>query len=485
MNKKPRRTGPKTRPSRTRPRPRPSIEDRPRPARPQDFKPEANEPSGPTPYAAHVAPAGVLAEAAATIALDVEHIVIQEHKRADRAIALALRRRRDLAAPDHRFISRAAFALFRWRGWIEPLRLSKPEARLLLAVLLDSTTVHPVCRVWAKTLGRDPGGLIALGDAPNWTARAEGLKRLMAGHAVTADPWRLFPQWLRESLPIPPGDQPPKARFLALLWALQSRPPLWVRAQGKDENVTWSALRDLGVNPWVHRRMIRAARLDEDVDVYHLEAFKKGELEIQDIAAQAVGLACDPDPGERWWDACAGAGGKALHLAALMVGKGVVVATDVNERKLLEAVRRARRSPWRNLTTKPWDGRHVAGKPGSFDGVLVDAPCSAVGTWRRNPDARWNLDRDAIPRLAALQADLLRAASFGVRPGGALVYSVCTLTPAETTDVVRTFLASHPTFRLDPFPHPFTGAPTDGTLTIWPTEIDSDAMFVARMVRSS
>jgi 16S rRNA (cytosine967-C5)-methyltransferase len=231
--------------------------------------------------------------------------------------------------------------------------------------------------------------------------------------------------------------------------------------------------------------LTRAARLDEDVDVYHLEAFKKGELEIQDLSAQAVGLACDPDPGERWWDACAGAGGKALHLAALMGGKGVVVATDVNERKLKEAVRRARRSPWRNLTTKAWDGRHVAGKAGSFDGVLVDAPCSALGTWRRNPDARWSLDRATIPRLAALQCNLLHAASAGVRPGGALVYSVCTLTLAETTEVVRSFLASHPTFRLDLFPHPFTGAPTDGTLTIWPMEADSDAMFVARMVRSS
>ena len=125
-------------------------------------------------------------------------------------------------------------------------------------------------------------------------------------------------------------------------------------------------------------------------------------MEIQDLASQAVGLACDPDPGERWWDACAGAGGKALHLSALMQGKGLVVATDINESKLKETVRRARRSPFRNVTTKVWDGKHVAGKPGSFDGVLVDAPCSALGTWRRNPDARWTLDREAIGRLAEI-----------------------------------------------------------------------------------
>ncbi len=210
----------------------------------------------------------------------------------------------------------------------------------------------------------------------------------------------------------------------------------------------------------------------------------RGELEIQDLASQAVGLACDPDPGERWWDACAGAGGKALHLAALMQGRGVVVATDVHAARLKEAVRRARRSPFRNVTTREWDGRHVAGKSRSYDGVLVDAPCSAVGTWRRNPDARWTLDRQAIPRLAELQGQILRAASAGVRPGGALVYSVCTLTPAETIGVVRPFLEANPEFRLEPFPHPLADATTDGTLLIWPQDADTDAMFIARMVRT-
>jgi 16S rRNA (cytosine967-C5)-methyltransferase len=207
-------------------------------------------------------------------------------------------------------------------------------------------------------------------------------------------------------------------------------------------------------------------------------------LEIQDLASQAVGLVCDPDPGERWWDACAGAGGKALHLASLMGGKGLVVATDVQARRLKETVRRARRSPFRNITTKEWDGRHVAGKARSFDGVLVDAPCSAIGTWRRNPDARWSLESQAIARLGELQVELLHAASAGVKPGGTLVYSVCTLTPAETTGVVQNFLAAHPGFQLDPFPHPLGDGTTDGTLLIWPQDQDTDAMFIARMVRS-
>ena len=159
------------------------------------------------------------------------------------------------------------------------------------------------------------------------------------------------------------------------------------------------------------------------------------------------------------------------------------MATDVHEAKLKETVRRARRSPFHNITTKVWDGKHVVGKTGKYDGVLIDAPCSAIGTWRRNPDARWSLDPDAVGRLAETQGHALRVGANGVRPGGTLVYSVCTLTVAETQDVVRVFLADRPDFQLDPFPHPITGEATEGTLQIWPQESDTDAMFIARMVR--
>ena len=425
-----------------------------------------------------------LAGSAVNIAMAVERAVFEDHRRADRAIAFALKNRRDLAAPDCRFISRAVFALFRWRGWIETLHIERPEARLLLAWLLDSPTVHPACKVWARGIGRDPERLFAYGGAPNWTTRGEGWKRLNEGRIVSADPWRLFPDWLREHLPLPPGGGSPKSKYLEFLQALQTPSPLWVRAQGGDEQAIWTELIGSGLKPWVHRKITRAAKLDPEADVHHLPAFERGDLEIQDLASQAVALACDPDPGERWWDACAGAGGKSLHLAALMKGKGLVVATDVHELRLKESARRARRSPFRNLTTKPWDGKHVVGKAGSYHGVLVDAPCSAVGTWRRNPDARWTLDAAAVGRLAELQAQILRAAAAGVRPGGTLVYSVCTLTLPETQGVIKAFLAEKPEFQLDPFPHPLTAAPTDGTLLIWPQESDTDAMFIARMVRS-
>jgi 16S rRNA (cytosine967-C5)-methyltransferase len=450
-----------------------------------DEKSDSREPSknGPR-VVSNVVSIDKLAGSAVTIASAVEHAVFEEHRRADRAIAFALKSRRDLAAPDCRFIARAVFALFRWRGWIETLHLESMEHRLLLAWLMDQPAVHPACKVWARSINKDPERLYAYGGAPNWTARGEGWKRLNEGRIVSADPWRLFPNWLRDVLPLPPGGSSPKLKYLEFLQTLQTPSPLWVRAQNVDEQALWTELTSSGLKPWIHRKLTRAAKLDAEADIHHLPAFERGDLEIQDLASQAVALVCDPDPGERWWDVCAGAGGKALHLAALMKGKGLVVATDVHELRLKETARRAKRSPFRNLTTKPWDGKHVVGKAGTYHGVLVDAPCSAVGTWRRNPDARWTLDALAVARLAELQAQILKAASAGVRPGGTLVYSVCTLTLPETQDIIKAFLAENPKFQLDPFPHPILGTPTDGTLLIWPNESDTDAMFMARMIRT-
>ncbi len=397
------------------PRPKSS---RPGPSRPRPKGPEklpASLGPGENREISHVVSLDKLAGSAVEIALAVEHAVLHEERRADRAIAWALRNRRDLALPDHRFISRAVFALFRWRGWIETIHLEQPEARLLLAWLMDSTTVHPACRVWSKAVGRNSDRMQPVGDAPNWTARGEGWKRLNEGRVVSADPWRLFPDWIREHLPLPPGGGSPKTKYLELLQTLQTRAPLWVRAQGADEQAIWKSLGEQGIKPWVHRKITRAAKLDPESDIYHLPAFEKGEIEIQDLASQAVALVCDPDPGERWWDACAGGGGKSLHLAALMGGKGLVVATDVHEAKLKETVRRARKSPFRNITTRPWDGKHVVGKSGKYDGVLVDAPCTAMGTWRRNPDARWTLDPGAVARLAETHAQAHRASGRGGR----------------------------------------------------------------------
>ena len=114
--------------------------------------------------------------------------------------------------------------------------------------------------------------------------------------------------------------------------------------------------------------------------------------------------------------------------------------------------------------------------------MLVDAPCSGVGNWRRHPEVRWTVPKDRLPQLVEHQKQLLEAACPAVRPGGTLVYSVATLTLCETTEVVAAFLAAHPKFRLDPFPASLEEGTTDGTLQLWPHLHNSETRFVARFI---
>jgi len=358
------------------------------------------------------------------------------------------------------------------------------EEKLLLAWLLDSSELSAMARAWAVRSGRQPEHLTLVGDAPNWTARAEGLKRWMAGRPLNADPWRLFPDWMRDQLPVPPGAATPKMRRLDFLAALQTRPPLWVGVRGQEDKTVWTALRDAELKPWIHRRIPTAAKLPLETDLMPFDAFRTGQMVIQDITSQAVAIVCDPDPGERWWDVNPESGLHALHLAALMRGKGLVVCTFEQERRRHETAARLRRGAFHNITTRLLDSRRAAGKPGSYDGVLVDAACSGIGSWRRHPDARWTMPANRLPDLVARQLHCLEAVSTGVRPGGTLVYTVLTVTRSETTEVVSAFLASHPQFRLEAFPHPLEDAPPAAMIQLWPQIHDGDARFIARMVRS-
>jgi 16S rRNA (cytosine967-C5)-methyltransferase len=419
----------------------------------------------------------------AAIAPAVLHAVFHEHRRLGPALATALEGRGTTRPKERFWMARSLGALMRWWGWIEPLDTKRVEEQLLLAWLLDSVEVGPMAKVWAARIGRHPDRLVPVGDAPNWTGRAEGLKRWTEGRAVNADPWRLFPAWLRDQLPVPPGETTPKVRKLDFLAALQARPSLWVAVRGKDEKSVWAELRDAELKPWIHRRIPTAARLPSETDLTAFESYRAGHLTAHDIASQAVALVCDPDPGERWWDLSADHGLHSLHLAALMKGKGLVVATFDQERRRKAIALKLRTSPYHNITTRVWDGRHVAGKAGTYDGVLVDAISSGIGSWRRNPDARWTTFAEQIPELAARQLQWLDIASSGVKPGGTLVYTVATVTQSETTGVVDTFLGSHPEFTLQPFPHPLEDAKTAGTLQLWPQIHDGDARFIARLTR--
>lgn len=470
---------PARRPSRNAGAPtRPAPGARPRPPIAEAGK--ANRPGRPR-TKSQAAAAGL----AAAVAPAVLRAVLDVGERLEPALAGALRAYGDVSWTNRRLVSRALAALLRWWGWIEPLRLVRVEDQLAMAWLLDFPEIDDICRIWTRKTGRSPEQMMAAGDAPNWTARAACLKRWMEGKPVTADPWLLFPGWLREHLPLPPGDVPAKARRLAFLHALQTRWPLWVGVRGGSEKAVWTELREAELKPWFHRRLTTAAKLPPDSDLRSIPAYKESQIVVDDLSSQVVGPVCDPDPGERWWCVTGAGGLQALHLGMLMQGKGSVVATFENEARRHSAALRLRRFPWRNLATKLWDGRHAPGKPGSFDGVLVDAPCSDVGVWRRHPEARWTVRKDDLANLVKAQGQLLDLAGKAVRPGGTLVYSAATVTLIETTGVIAAFLEAHPEFRLDPFPHPLEETRTAGTLQLWPHIHDCEARFLARLVKTA
>ncbi len=186
-----------------------------------------------------------------------------------------------------------------------------------------------------------------------------------------------------------------------------------------------------------------ALKLRERKNVFITEAFKDGLFEVQDASSQLVAPYLEVEPGQRVVDACAGAGGKSLHLASLMENKGQLIALDLYESKLKKLKIRARRNGAHNIETRVIDSTKVIKKlHNSADRLLLDAPCSGLGVLKRNPDSKWKLDQDFIDRIMVVQQDILTNYSKMVKKGGQMVYATCSVLPQENTLQVKKFLES-------------------------------------------
>lgn len=342
------------------------------------------------------------------------------------------------ASPDmaHR-VSRAVFAFYRWQGWLNP-RDSVPRQLTATWTLVER-------------FQRSPGSFsdeeFREKAVPSWISREMDFSV----------------EWLR---------------------ALQREPALWLRAragQGKVLAEKLGRCRAAGDG-----FLADALEYLGDEDLFRTEPFKAGEFEIQDLSSQWVGWLCDPKPGETWWDACAGEGGKLLHLSDLMQNKGLIWASDRAEWRLKKLRQRTARAQVFNYRAAMWDGGERLPTKGKFDGVLVDAPCSGVGTWQRNPHARWTITPADVSELGEVQGRLLAHAARAVKPGGKLIYSVCTLTRAETVTVAERFEQQCSEFRplrlSDPFKREELAAPR---LWAWPQDRSGNGMFVAAWRRGA
>ena len=190
-----------------------------------------------------------------------------------------------------------------------------------------------------------------------------------------------------------------------------------------------------------------ALQLTERKNVFRTEAFKKGLFEVQDASSQLVAEFLGVKPGLRVVDACAGAGGKTLHLAALMKNKGQIIALDIYANKLKELKRRAKRNGAHNIEPRHIDSTKVIKKLyNKVDSVLIDAPCSGLGVLKRNPDAKWKLQPNFLATIQKTQAEILNTYSKMVKVGGKLVYATCSILPSENEKQVENFLNSHKEF---------------------------------------
>ena len=181
--------------------------------------------------------------------------------------------------------------------------------------------------------------------------------------------------------------------------------------------------------------------LKERSNVFQLQSFKEGFFEVQDASSQKVAPLLDVKPGQRVIDACAGAGGKSLHLSALMENKGQLIALDIYEHKLKTLKLRARRAGAHNIETRAIDSNKVIKKlVSSADRVLIDAPCTGLGVLRRNPDAKWKITSEFLDRVVETQRALLDSYTQMVKPGGKVLYATCSILPQENEQQVAAFL---------------------------------------------
>lgn len=363
-----------------------------------------------------------------TIAARVIAKADREHP-ADGVLRAELRSAKGILRSEGGVISDAVFAYYRWLGW---LNLKAPVAEQIEEAV-------------------------------------ERNRDFQNGVATITEPelQRAIPGWAKKQVDV----------SVEWLRALQSEPKLWLRARpGKRRELA----EKLG-ECWVGDESSPgdAVRYEGAEDLFRTGEFHAGEFELQDISSQVVGLVCNPQPGETWWDACAGEGGKMLHLCDLMRNKGLVWASDRAMWRLQKLKRRAARAKVFNYRTALWDGGTKLPTKTKFDGILVDAPCSGLGTWQRNPQARWTMTANDVAELSEVQKRLLASAVPALKPGGRLIYSVCTLTKAETVEVAEAITKQFAELRFTMLKNPLRpDAVATNLLWLWPQEVEGNGMFI-------
>jgi 16S rRNA (cytosine967-C5)-methyltransferase len=353
---------------------------------------------------------------------------------ADKQLSAFFRSHPKLGQSERGLIAETVYAALRRRRLLEYLGATRGARDMALAALV---------RLRGFSL-RELEGITHVAET-DWLARLKGAGRDEVPFGVACD----LPDWLVDRLRAAFSD----ADLLALAQALQQPAPLDLRVNviKADRDAVQRELAEDGISGTVTPYSPTGIRIVGRPAINRHRLFLTGAVEVQDEASQLVCHLLAPRRGEMVADFCAGAGGKSLALGAAMRSTGRVYAFDVSPRRLAELKPRLARSglsnihPQRIASERDPKLKRLAGK---FDRVLVDAPCSGLGTLRRNPDLKWRQTSADVEELVRKQTSILASAAKLVRPGGRLVYATCSILPEENDAIVSDFLASHPEFRL-------------------------------------
>jgi len=354
--------------------------------------------------------------------------IFNEGVYADKAVEKALQRDKRWGARDRKFVAETIYEIVRWnRLYAEIAEVKVPY---------DRDNIWRLFTVWCVLRGIPLPDWNQIGDVPlrRIKGRFDELSRIRKYRES-------IPDWLDELGMQELGEE---------LWtkeiaALNQQADVVLRTN--TLNTTKEMLQRKLKTEDIETESIPyhpdALKLVERANVFTTEAFHEGLFEVQDASSQLVAAYLDVEPGMKVVDACAGAGGKTLHLAALMQNKGQIIAMDIYESKLKKLKIRARRNKAHNIDLRVIDSTKVIKKlHEKADRVLIDAPCSGLGVLKRNPDSKWKLQPEFIVEIKKTQQEVLQNYSKMVKPGGKMVYATCSILPSENRQQVDLFLTS-------------------------------------------
>jgi 16S rRNA (cytosine967-C5)-methyltransferase len=363
-----------------------------------------------------------------SVALTLQDIFVK-NRYADKALEKAFKQNAQWGSRDRRFVAEGVYDIVRNFRLYSELAESKTNFWFITAVWLVIKKIE--IPDWQEFRHVDANYILA---------HKENLKNNLPVYES-------YPDWLWEMGTKELGKETWQKEALAM----NQQAPVFLRVNTLKTSLQKlsEALKNEKIETTPLNGFESALQLLKRENVFQTSLFKEGWFEVQDAGSQLISQFLDPRPNDFVIDACAGAGGKSLHLAALMKNKGKIVSLDVEDWKLEELKKRAKRAGAFNIETKViQQDKTIHQLQYKADKLLLDVPCSGLGVLKRNPDAKWKLNEETIERTKKLQQDLISGYSKMLKPNGIMVYSTCSILPGENSQQVSTFLASNKNFEL-------------------------------------